>query len=322
MRSCILDALSCKNSSRPPIWLMRQAGRYMKSYQKLRKKHSFIELCLTPELAFDVTMQPVDAFDVDAAILFSDILLPLSSLGYTVRFGEKGPTIDGQLSPPPDIEAALQEKIGATYTAATLLSTSLDRPLIGFAGAPWTLAAYLIEGGSSKKWSRTKKALQNNLEEVKALLLLLEPLVTIHLKLQLQAGCSILQLFDSQNSLVPPQYFEELCLAPLKRILSQIEAPLIYFKADSSSLSTITHLSLDHTVPLENIRDRVPKNIALQGNLDPSLLQDPQRAISTAKEICACMQQDPGFIFNLSGGIPPTTKEETIKKLVETVQNL
>ncbi len=235
----------------------------------------------------------------------------------------------------------------------------------------------MIEARSSEKWGRAKKALQHNFEEVKALISLLEPLVVTHLKLQLQAGCSVLQLFDSQNSLVPPQYFEELCIAPLKRILSQVKSvPLIYFKADSSSLSTITpdcdpispvgcakktryeccyedkvfnlakeqrevdyflqpshggdratirgitHLSLDHTVPLENIRDRVPKNIALQGNLDSTLLQDPKRALSTAKEICTCMQQDPGFIFNLSGGIPPTTKEETIKKLVETVRSL
>jgi len=333
MRTLFLDALSCQNQSRPPVWLMRQAGRYMQSYQALRKKYSFSQLCLIPELAAQVTLQPIQTFDVDAAILFSDILFPLSTLGYDISFSPR-PTISGppwqQATSPVDIEAALKENIGGTYTAASLLCESLDRALIGFAGAPWTLAAYLIEGGSSRggssrKWSKVQQALQKNLNEVISLVSCLEPIVTTHLRLQIQAGCNALQLFDSQNALLPPPLFKTLCLLPLKRILSELDSfPLIYFKAASSnitSLSSIAPLSVDQTISLNNIRHRIPHHLAIQGNLDISLLQEPKKAIATAQQICTCMQHDPGFIFNLSGGIPPTTKEETVRRLVETVQN-
>lgn len=204
---------------------MRQAGRYMASYQALRKRYSFTELCLTPELAAEVTLQPIQAFDFDAAILFSDILFPLKVLGVTPCFEEKeGLRLNGpvwtELSGPTDLAAALKESIGGVYTAASMLVQGLDRPLIGFSGAPWTLAAFLIEGGTSQDFRKARAALQS--PQLKSLMKLLEDLVVAHLKLQIEAGCHAIQIFDSRVDLLPPSAVEEYSFAPFRRIVSRL----------------------------------------------------------------------------------------------------
>ena len=223
-----LNALSCNNDSgRIPVWLMRQAGRYMSSYRKLKESYSFQDLCLIPELAAQVTLQPIETFDFDAAILFSDILLPLIAIGVTTIFRDgQGPLLVGpgweRVCPPFDMTSALQETIPGVYQAATLLSASLDRPLIGFSGAPWTLAAYLIEGEASTTWPKTRAALQQHPKHVLKLVRSLEEMVVSHLTLQIQAGVDAIQLFDSRSSLLPDPLFQEFSVQPILRIIRRL----------------------------------------------------------------------------------------------------
>ncbi len=303
----------------------------MSSYRALRKRFSFHDLCLIPELAVQVTLQPVEAFDVDAAILFSDILFPLITLGVQTVFRDSGgplligPGIDA-LAHPFDITSALQETIPGVYQAAALLSSSLDRPLIGFSGAPWTLAAYLIEGEASKTWPKTQAALKNQPAMVHNLVCSLEDLVVSHLTLQIQAGVQAVQLFDSHSSLLPHSLFDRLSVQPLLRIIRRLPpCPAIIYRANTETaplyLPSTAALSCDETVDLTFIRSLVPSSIALQGNLNPILLLgDKEQLVDKIRQICSCMRNDRGFIFNLSGGVPPQTEEETIHLLVETVR--
>ena len=308
---------------------MRQAGRYMAAYRKLREKYSFEQLCLIPELAAEVTLQPIQAFDVDAAILFSDILFPLTLFGVELSFDPK-PVLVSQpwltLQPPRDITSALQERLSGIYEATQMLSTQLDRPLIGFAGAPWTLAAFLIEGGASQNWERAQQAIRYQPTLFRALLLGLEEIVIAHLTLQIQAGCHAVQLFDSLSHLVPDEHLHDLVIGPLQRICQRIPpCPFIYYKASKRFLKDCLQnrpafgLSLDETVDITSIRSSIPPSIALQGNLDPALLLSPTLP-DAVRRIRESLSNDPGFIFNLSQGIPPSTPESIIHTLVQLLR--
>lgn len=327
-----LQALSCNNTTgKIPVWLMRQAGRYMASYRSLRAQYSFHDLCLTPELAARVTCLPIEAFDFDAAILFSDILLPLMALGvHTVFREQKGPQLISQgwatLRPPVDSTSALQETIPGVYRAASLLCHSLDRPLIGFSGAPWTLAAYLIEEEASVSWPKTLNAVLTNLQEVKTLILALEEMVVAHLTLQIQAGVSAIQIFDSHAAILPDDKVEELSIQPILRIIRRLPTcPIIVYKVTDRTAHFFTSgpaaLSCDSSVDISSLRASIAPSIALQGNLDPQLLLGSKEILlQKVRHICSCMREDKGFIFNLSGGVPPQTDEETIRLLIATVR--
>jgi uroporphyrinogen decarboxylase len=327
-----LNALSCNNDSgRIPVWLMRQAGRYMSSYRKLKESYSFHDLCLIPELTTQVTLQPIEAFDFDAAILFSDILLPLIAIGITTIFRDgKGPLLIGpgweRVLSPPDISSILQETISGVYQAAALLSASLDRPLIGFSGAPWTLAAYLIEGEASTTWPKTRAALQHNSKRVHALVRSLEEIVVSHLTLQIQAGVDAIQLFDSRSSLLPDLLFQEFSVQPILRIVRRLPTcPTIIYTANAltAALYAPSAISCDETVDMAALRSTIAPSVAIQGNLNPKFLIGPKSLlIQEIRHICGCMRNDKGFIFNLSSGVLPQTEEEAIHSLVETVREI
>jgi uroporphyrinogen decarboxylase len=338
-RPLFLDTLLGNNdSSCPPIWLMRQAGRYMSSFRCLRKKYSFLELCLTKELAVKTTLLPIQQFDFDAAILFSDILLPLLALSIELSFDELGPHLTSppwqSISLPHDIEGRLQEKIGASYEAAFELSSSLDRPLIGFSALPWTLATFIIEKRSSDKFLETKTALFQDGPSFQKFLLILEEIVIAHINLQIRSGCDVIQLFDSHVGALSQEEFNDLSFLSYKRITSRLEkrkdgtrCPIIYFPGGESFLpillqEPIDAISFGRSSNLPLIRKNSPMSIALQGNLDPDLLVgDKELLLRRAKKLLISMRGDKGFIFNLGHGVPKNAKEENVKLLVETVRN-
>jgi uroporphyrinogen decarboxylase len=299
----------------------------MAAYRALRERYSFTELCLTPELALEVTLQPVRAFDVDAAILFSDILFPLNVLGITPCFEAKnGFHLTGplwtELHRPTDLAAALQERICGVYTAVSMAVSNLDRPLIGFSGAPWTLAAFLIEGGSSRDFTSARAALGS--PQLKTLMRTLEELVIEHLRLQIQAGCHAIQIFDSRVDLLPDSALEEYSFEPFRRIASRVPpCPILFYKAQASRYPRVPGiaLSFDSSVDISTVRTSLPPPTAIQGNLDPRCLLGPRDELATrVRRICNAMRGDTGFIFNVSHGILPETNEEAVRCLVETIR--
>jgi uroporphyrinogen decarboxylase len=327
-RRTFLDALLLSNTSKTiPVWLMRQAGRYMQSYKDLRKKYSFEEICFIPELCVEASLQPIRAFDLDAAILFSDILFPLRVLGVDVKFSDNGPTLtppDREITLPKTYNEDVSTLFQPLYLSAKILKETLNRPLIGFAGAPFTLAAFLLEGKGGTDLSITKKVMFHNPKRLLALTPILEEIVISHLQLQIEAGCQAIQIFDSLNHIVPSHLVQPLIVQPLQRILSRLPpCPTIYYKATKELLSELPRcpLSLDANVNLDSLAKNHER--ALQGNLNPAFLQLPPQEISSEiRKICTLMKDHPGFIFNLSAGVPPNTSEDVIRLLVNTVHNI
>lgn len=335
MDTRFLDALACKNKGRPPIWLMRQAGRYMPEYRALRAKHSFLDMCHRPELAAEVTQLPIKAFGFDAAILFSDILVVAEALEVGLRFEEqKGPIIERPVRTKldvdnlPKVEAA--EKLDYVAKAIRLLTPELKIPLIGFAGAPFTVASYMIEGASSRTLQHTKRWMFTDPAGFHALLDHITTLTIDYLKLQVKAGVHAIQLFESwANYLAFPQ-FAEFSLHYLKKIADALKStgtPLILFgKGSSAFAQELAKLSpagigIDWNADLSSIRKTIPASIALQGNLDPDVLfSSPSTVEKEAKRILQGMHGDPGHIFNLGHGILPETPVDSVKALVNTVK--
>jgi uroporphyrinogen decarboxylase len=321
-----LDAIDRKNSAkRPPIWLMRQAGRYMHEYQAYRKRYDFMTLCQTPELISEITELPIKAFGFDAAILFSDILLILQALGCTVRFDEgKGPLIQGDSLQPKDVVAEL----AFVYEAIRSLKKSLKVPLIGFAGAPFTVASYFVEKQSSQTLSKTKKWLLEEPESFMKLINTLTEATVCHLNAQIEAGCAAVQIFDSWAMHLAYNQFEAFVAKPLETILKRLKkCPVILFCRGTAAfydrLGTLgaQGLSFDWQVDLKTMRKRLPQ-LCLQGNLDPDiLLTNPQIVVREASLLLEKMRADPGFIFNLGHGIHKETPRENVQALVECVKN-
>lgn len=329
--SLLLDALAFKNRQRPPVWLMRQAGRYMPSYRAIKEKHSFLEICHQPELIVQVTRLPIDEFGFDAAILFSDILMIPEALGFHVHFEEhQGPIIDNRLTDERQIENfslhGLKERLSFLPPAIKELK-KFPTPLIGFTGGPFTLASYIIEGKTSRDFKNTKKWAYQNPESFSRIIALLESAVIESLKLQGESGCDALQVFDSWAGILSPEHFQKWCLEPLKRIATAVNQPLIYFCRGSSYLAPqiatadVTAISLDWLFPIEAIRKTLPK-MTLQGNLDPDALYLPQdRLIGEVQNILRSMDKDPGYIFNLGHGIFPDVPYDNVRALVATVHS-
>lgn len=291
-----LQALKCENRGRPPVWLMRQAGRYLPAYRKLREKHSLRDLFFTPELAAQVTLMPLE-LGVDAAILFSDITVAALPLGFQLDFAE-GPVITGALQRR-GIEAL--EPIAKTIR---LVKPQLSVPLIGFCGGPFTVASY-INGDPA----------------------LLDPITeaTIeYIHMQEKAGVDAIQIFDSWADRLTPDEFQRFCVPYLKRIIDAAHVPVIVFMrgachrlAELVSLKPAA-ISLDWTSPLAPLRKQIP--MAIQGNLNPDLLFEPLPLIAQkTKELLDSMQGDPGFIVNLGHGVKPNTPVDAVRCLIDTV---
>lgn len=318
----LLAALEGKNGGRPPLWLMRQAGRYLPEYQKLRAKHSFLELCHTPELVVAATLTPFTRFSLDAAILFSDILILLEALGSSVEFVEgEGP----QVTSMPLYQTLCREKLQGPLTAIRLLKKELKVPLFGFAGAPFTLACYWIEGRVSRDIHQVKRQIYADPVAFQQLMELFTLAVVEWLQLQIQEGVEAVQLFDSWAHLLTLEQFQQFCLPYWKRIQEAVTVPLLVFSRNShiiaplAAAAGVQALSIDWTIPLEKMRQQYP-HVVLQGNIDPDWLFAPlpvlQKAIDAMLEP---MAKDPAYICNLGHGILPATPLAAVELLIERV---
>ena len=332
--SPFLAALRGETTARRPIWIMRQAGRYLDEYKALRAKHPFIEVCRRPELACEVTLQPIRRFGFDAAILFSDILVPLAPMGADFRFDEGGPKVDRAIRDEAQVAALRvtepRETLGFVAESIRLLKGELGAtPLIGFAGAPFTLASYLVEGGGSKEHVHVKTMMFRRPELFETLLGKLTEQVAAHLAMQVEAGVDAVQLFDTWAGVLSPADFARFALPAYRRIFAALKdagvprilflkgcAPYLEMMADSGA----DVIGLDWTVDLGESLTRLPGK-PVQGNLDPTVLYGDHGTIrARAQAICAAGDAAPGHVFNLGHGILPTVPVDAVEVLVETVQ--
>jgi uroporphyrinogen decarboxylase len=320
-----------------PIWLMRQAGRYMPEYRKLREQHTLLELIKTPELACAVTLQPVNAFALDAAIIFADILPPLEGMGLDLTFAAgEGPVIGNPVRTAADIARlrtpAPEEALGFTLEAIRLVRAELDTrglPLIGFSGAPFTLAAYAVEGGGSRNFERVKALLMGEPDLWKQLMTKLSEVVGAYLLAQARAGAQALQLFDSwAGQLAPGDYREYVAPYTRRAIATAREAgvPIIHFGVNTSGMLEEMRdaggdvIGVDWRIELSDARRRLGDDLALQGNLDPVALLAPWESLKPrAQHILDQMAGHAGYIFNLGHGVLPQTPVENARRLVEFV---
>ncbi len=316
-----------------PVWMMRQAGRYMAEYRALREKHTLIELCKTPELALQVTLQPL-RLGMDAAILFADILLPLEPMGAPFEFAKgEGPVIHKPVRSKADVDALRviepHEGLGYVLEAIKLIKKEIKIPLIGFAGAPFTLASYLVEGGKSKAFETTKKMMYGEPEVWSTLMGKLAEVVRRYLHAQIDAGADAVQLFDSWVGNLDVDDYREFVQPHVSGILKDIEkrgVPVIHFGTSTHHLLEVqreaggTVLGLDWRTPIEEGWKRVGHDRAIQGNLDPTVLFAPREvAVKHAKRVLDAAGNRPGHIFNLGHGILPGTPVETVQAVVEAV---
>jgi len=319
-----------------PVWFMRQAGRYMAEYKAIRAKHTLLEICSQPELAAEVTRQPVRTLGVDAAILFADILLPLIPMGIQLEFAAgEGPVIHNPIRAPADVTALRpvdpRESLAHVLEAVRLVRRELDghTPLIGFAGGPFTLASYIIEGGASRNYVRTKRLMYRDPQTWHALLSKLARVVAYYLVAQVEAGAQAIQLFDSWAGALSPDDYRDYVLPHSRLILRAVSAtgaPVIHFGAGTATLLPLMReaggdvIGLDWRTPLDWGWDQVGTDTAVQGNLDPVALFAPrpelERRVRTILEQAAGR---PGHIFNLGHGILPGTPVDNVKATVEMV---
>jgi uroporphyrinogen decarboxylase len=331
LRACRREAVDTT-----PVWFMRQAGRYMAEYRALRKKHSLIELCKTPELALEVTLQPVRALGVDAAILFADILLPLEPMGAPFEFAAgEGPVIQHPVRTRADVERLVvcdpEEGLPYVLEAIKLVRRELDgkTPLIGFAGAPFTLASYLVEGGKSSQFALTKRLMYREPEVFSLLMQKLSEVVRRYLRAQVAAGAQAVQLFDSWVGALSPDDYRSFVLPHVAHILRDLQTtgvPVIHFGTGTGSLLELqkeaggTVIGVDWRTPLDLAFSRLGDGVALQGNLDPLLLDAPRELLGRrVDDILSRANGRKGHIFNLGHGILPETSPEAVKFVVDRV---
>jgi uroporphyrinogen decarboxylase len=316
---------------------MRQAGRYMTEYRALREKYKILEIIKTPELACEVTMQPLKKFNLDAAIIFADILPPLESMGLSLEFAkDEGPIIHQPIRTLADIEALRivdpREDLWFTLEAIRLTRRELDRqgiPLIGFSGAPFTLASYAIEGGSSRNYLHTKGMLMSNPAAWHRLMEKLSELVGQYLLAQAEAGAQALQLFDSWVGSLSPADYREFVLPYSRRaieIAHRGNVPIIHFGTNTSSMLDLMQeaggdiIGVDWHIDLNKAWQSLKPGVAIQGNLDPIALLAPWPELKKrAQYVLEQAANRPGHIFNLGHGILPQTPVDNVKRLVDFV---
>lgn len=337
-----LRALKRQPVDRTPVWMMRQAGRYLPEYRASRAKAGgFMDLCRNPELCCEVTLQPLARYGLDAAILFSDILTVPDAMGLGLHFVEgEGPVFDRPLRTAaaihalgvPDPETELRYVMDAVRTIKSALSGSV--PLIGFAGSPWTLATYMVEGASSREFANIKKMMFDEPELLDGLLSKLSDSVAVYLEAQIRSGADVVMVFDTWGGALSPTTYERFSLAPMQRIVSHLKKvaphiPVILFtKNGGQHLEKMADtgcdaLGLDWTTELSSARARVGGRVALQGNLDPlCLLAKPHRIRSEVERVLASYGKGEGHVFNLGHGILPQTPPEHAAAMIEAVRDL
>ncbi|MDO7651443.1 MAG: uroporphyrinogen decarboxylase [Gammaproteobacteria bacterium] len=323
------------------MWFMRQAGRYLPEYQKIRRNYkNFLDMCKEPRTCAELALQPIERFDLDASILFSDILTIPDAFNLGLAFHEgEGPKFSNPISTPQDI-ARLEdfeiEKLSYVYKAIEETKKILPAtlPLIGFCGSPWTLAAYSIEGGGSKDFAKTKKFISDHPEAVKDYLEIITDACFQYLKQQVLSGVNALQIFDSWADLLNPNDLETYSLEYTRKLARKLKqdvvtsnTPIILFeKAPQKKISDILFedlscISLHWSESIERVSENLKGQFAIQGNLNPSFLLESDEIIQAeTKKICDAMKNFPGFIFNLGHGITPDIKPEKVQVMVDAVR--
>ncbi len=339
-----LRALMREPVDATPVWMMRQAGRYLPEYRASRAKAgSFMDLCMNPEMACEVTLQPLERYPLDAAILFSDILTIPDAMGLGLYFetGE-GPRFKKTVTTAADVDAlpivnTLKDLPYVPDAVRTIRRELNGRvPLIGFSGSPWTLATYMVEGGSSKDFRKAKAMAYNEPELMKVLLDKLAISVTEYLNEQIKAGAQAVQIFDSWGGALAHDAYLEFSLAPMQKIVNGLirehegrKVPVIMFTKgggqwlEPMAETGVDALGLDWTTPISGARSRVGHKVALQGNMDPSILYaKPDRIRAEVANILAGFGEGNGHVFNLGHGITPEVKPENAGAFIECVHEL
>jgi uroporphyrinogen decarboxylase len=336
-RARFLAACRCEPLERPPVWLMRQAGRCLPEYRELKLRYTFLELVRTPGLAAEVTLQPIRRFGFDAAIIFSDILVIAEALGQPYRFTEgEGIKMEWTLEYGQQVDRleprAVPERLSYVAEALGLTRSELgpDRALLGFAGSPWTLANFMLEGGSAPQFTRAIALFRENPRLYGRLAETLAMGTAEYLKLQLAAGADAVQLFDTLGGTAPAADFEELSGRWLRDIVAELRgaAPVVVFakgvhdRWPALAASGALVLGVDWTVPLRAVADQLPATVAVQGNLDPALLlTNAETVTAETRKLLEAMRGRPGHICNLGHGVPPEAKLECLHALAETVRH-
>ncbi|MDF1526993.1 MAG: uroporphyrinogen decarboxylase [bacterium] len=335
MNSTYIDACFKRPTNHTPIWIMRQAGRYMPQYQEVRGQVDFLTLCKTPDLATKVTLLPIDLLNVDAAILFSDILIPLEPMGISVAFEDKvGPI----LSPVRD-EATIkalrtiesEEDVGFVMDAIRMIKKELDGrvPLIGFSGSPFTLATYAVEGGTTKSFHNIKGLIYSRPELADYLMDLLADVVINYLNAQVDAGAQAIQIFDTWGGILADPEYVRFSLKPVQKVIANLkrhDTPVIYYLNNGSYLAhhmdsiDADVIGIDWRQDIGEARRTFGRKKAVQGNLDPTVLfASPEEVRIRAHRIMDEVGPEPGHIFNLGHGILPQTPMDNAIALVQAV---
>jgi uroporphyrinogen decarboxylase len=332
--SLFLKACRCEPTERTPLWIMRQAGRYLPEYRALREKHDFIDICRTPALAAEATLQPIERYGLDAAIIFSDILVLAQAMGVDVKFNP-GPVFSTRVDSPAAVAQLTTEGVReATAFVPLAVREARQRiagraPLIGFAGAPFTVATYMVEGGGSRNFERIKSLLFRDPRCAEELLRKVALATSEYLEAQIEAGADAIMLFDTHAGLLAPEEFDRFAAKPVEDVLSRIRGhvPRIYFsQGTAAGLKRISRLpvsvvGLDYRVNLGAARDVLGPKLAVQGNLDPAALLGPaEDVVRRAQAILASNGGRPGHIMNLGHGILPATSPATVQALVDAVR--
>ena len=338
-----INALLKKEVKRTPVWVMRQAGRYLPEYRETRKKAGdFLNLCKSSELACEVTLQPLERFDLDAAILFSDILTIPDAMGLGLYFVEgEGPKFSKPLTKLDDIDRLSKPDVGSELAyvseAVSVIKKNLKGrvPLIGFTGSPWTLATYMVEGGSSKSFSKAKGLMFENPNHMHQLLNVLSETVIDYLNNQIEAGADSVMIFDTWGGLLNKQSYEDFSLRYMTKIVAGIHRhyegktiPVTLFTKGGSAwleqiaLSGCDAIGLDWTIELGDAERRVGSKVTLQGNLDPSVLYaTPEVIVTEVNKVLDQFKGKTGHVFNLGHGITPDVNPENMKVLVDAVHS-
>ena len=332
-----LRACKRQQTERTPIWIMRQAGRYLPQYRAVREKYDFITMCKTPELAAEITIQPVDLIGVDAAIIFSDILVIPEAMGMKLEMIEsKGPKLFNPIRTKNDL-AGLKEidpykELKYVLNAVSLAKKELNNrvPLIGFAGSPWTLMTYMVEGGGSKSFSEIKKFIYNQPDTAHLLLDKIAVAVADYLSAKIEAGADAIQIFDTWGGILSPVDFDEFSLNYITKVISNIKrkdqpvivfAKGVHFNLDKLAMCGTDVIGLDWTTNLGQTRKLIGDKVALQGNLDPAVLYASHDKIKTEViNVLDSYGKGTGHIFNLGHGISPDVSPENAKYLVDLVK--
>jgi uroporphyrinogen decarboxylase len=334
--SLLIKAAFSEKTSRPPVWMMRQAGRFMPEYWDIKNKYSFLEMCKTPEIAADVTMLPVDLLGIDAAILFSDILVTAEAMGGDLSFtAGVGPRFANPVRSKADVDKLDTQVVRKLQYVADAIKVVQQRlkgsiPLIGFAGAPFTVMSYLVEGGSSKDFKLTKLLIHNEPEIAHQLLSKIATVTADYLNLQIAAGVNAVQIFDSWAQALAWDDYKEFSHRYITEIISKLnrkDIPVISFCKGSSVFAPLMAeakpdvISIDWNVDLLDIKQRLPQGIAVQGNLDPHILYADKKVIKERiYRLFDRMKGENGFIFNLGHGIMPDIPFDNVKYAVDIIK--